>query len=176
VEGSLKRSFARLNAAKISPKKISETLKQAWISPVLTAHPTEVQRKSILDAERAVGDLLAKRHGLEQHEALSENEMRIRARVTQLWQTRLIRFSKLSVDDEIENALSYYQSTFLTEVPKLYERIKRQAKLETLAPIFRMGNWIGGDRDGNPNVTAPTLQRTVARHSETAALLPDPGA
>jgi phosphoenolpyruvate carboxylase len=168
VEGSLKRSFARLNAAKISPKKISETLKQAWISPVLTAHPTEVQRKSILDAERAVGDLLAKRHGLEQHEALSENEMRIRARVTQLWQTRLIRFSKLSVDDEIENALSYYQSTFLTEVPKLYERIKRQAKLETLAPIFRMGNWIGGDRDGNPNVTAPTLQRTVARHSEIA--------
>jgi phosphoenolpyruvate carboxylase len=167
VEGSLKRSFARLRAAKVTPKKIHETLQQAWISPVLTAHPTEVQRKSILDAERAVGDLLAKRPLLERQEELAENEMLIRARVTQLWQTRLIRFSTLSVDDEIENALSYYQSTFLSEVPRLYQRIEREAKIDTLPPVFRMGNWIGGDRDGNPNVTAATLRRTVSRHSET---------
>ncbi len=167
VEGSLQRSFARLKAARISSKKIFQTLEQGWISPVLTAHPTEVQRKSILDAERAVGDLLSKRYRLEGQEDLLENEIMIRARVTQLWQTRLIRFSKLSVDDEIENALSYYQSTFLNEVPRLYERIERMTGIDGLPPMFRMGNWIGGDRDGNPNVTAPTLKRTVARHSET---------
>ncbi len=166
VEGSLKRSFARLKAAKVPSTKINKTLQNAWISPVLTAHPTEVQRKSILDAERAVGDLLGKRHSLTNTEELAENEMMIRARVTQLWQTRLIRFSKLSVDDEIENALSYYQSTFLKEVPRLYERIERQAQVKSLPPMFRMGNWIGGDRDGNPNVTAPTLLRSVGRHSE----------
>jgi phosphoenolpyruvate carboxylase len=176
VEGSLARSFRRLKEAKVTPAKIQKTLQQAWISPVLTAHPTEVQRKSILDAERAIGELLARRHHLiasqGSDDELSENDAQIRARVTQLWQTRLIRFSKLSVDDEIENVVSYYQSTFLTEVPKLYARIERHAKPYIkngpLPTVFRMGNWIGGDRDGNPNVIAPTLHKTVSRHSEVA--------
>ncbi len=167
VEGSLRRSFSRLKASGTSPKKIAQTLQQAWISPVLTAHPTEVQRKSILDAERAIGDLLSRRYSLENKEDLLENEMLIRARVTQLWQTRLIRFAKLSVDDEIENALSYYKSTFLNEVPRLYQRIERIVGVDNLPPMFRMGNWIGGDRDGNPYVIAPTLKRSVSRHSET---------
>lgn len=167
VEGSLRRSFSRLKASGTSPKKITQTLQQAWISPVLTAHPTEVQRKSILDAERAIGELLSRRYSLENKEDLLENEMLIRARVTQLWQTRLIRFAKLSVDDEIENALSYYQSTFLNEVPRLYQRIERIVGVDNLPPMFRMGNWIGGDRDGNPYVIAPTLKRSVSRHSET---------
>lgn len=167
VEGSLERSFMRLKAERVAPEKIAQTLHHGLISPVLTAHPTEVQRKSILDAERAVSDLLSRRHQLERDEDLFENEMMIRARVTQLWQTRLIRFSKLSVDDEIENALSYYRSTFLNEVPRLYARIERLARIDHLATMFQMGNWIGGDRDGNPNVTAPTLKRSVARHSET---------
>lgn len=166
AEGSLRRTFRRLKEEKIPAKKIQATLQQAWISPVLTAHPTEVQRKSILDAKRAISELLQRYRSGQSTQDQSDVEAMIRARVAQLWQTRLIRISKLSVDDEIENAVSYYQSTFLHEVPRLYERIEREAKIGVITPIFRMGNWIGGDRDGNPNVVQSTLERTVARHSE----------
>ncbi|NBW02043.1 MAG: phosphoenolpyruvate carboxylase, partial [Betaproteobacteria bacterium] len=153
-------------AAKISSKRLQQTLRNAWISPVLTAHPTEVQRRSILDAKRAIAELLKHYRQAEQQELQSEIESLIRARVAQLWQTRLIRLSKLSVDDEIENAISFYQNTFLQEIPRLYQRIEREARLEWITPIFRMGNWIGGDRDGNPNVNAETLIQAVSRHSE----------
>ncbi|NBP27508.1 MAG: phosphoenolpyruvate carboxylase, partial [Betaproteobacteria bacterium] len=141
TEGRLAHTFGRLKAAKTSSKALHQTLRNAWISPVQ-------YRQANTPAAQA------------------EIETLIRARVAQLWQTRLIRLSKLSVDDEIENALSFYQSTFLQEIPKLYRRIEEQAKLDWIAPIFRMGNWIGGDRDGNPNVNVDTLSRAVSRHSE----------
>ena len=166
AEGSLVRTFQRLKESKVSANHVHRTLRNAWISPVLTAHPTEVQRKSILDAKRAIGELLTKRAEARHAEERHDIEAAIRARVTQLWQTRLIRLSKLSVDDEIENAVSYYQSTFLQEVPKLYQRVERLSKAEAVPAFFRMGNWIGGDRDGNPNVIHETLERTVSRHSE----------
>ncbi len=165
-QGSLSHTFKRLKEAKVPARRIAQTLETAWISPVLTAHPTEVQRKSILDAKRAISDLLSKRHTLGSIAARKENENLIRARVTQLWQTRLIRLSKLTVDDEIENALSFYQSTFIQEIPRLYQRLEHHARMDGLPCLFRMGNWIGGDRDGNPNVTDQTLERTVSRHAE----------
>ena len=166
TEGSLDRTFRRLREARVAPRKIEATLRSAWISPVLTAHPTEVQRKSILDAKRAISELLDRRRHLRHAEDLDDNEALIRARVTQLWQTRLLRMSRLSVDDEIENAVSYYQNTFLQEIPRLYQRLERLSRANGLPPIFRMGNWIGGDRDGNPNVVADTLRQSVSRHSE----------
>ena len=166
TEGRLAYTFRRLKAAKTSSKALHQTLRHAWISPVLTAHPTEVQRRSILDAKRAIAELLPQYRQATHQSMQAHIETLIRARVAQLWQTRLIRPSKLSVDDEIENVLSFYQSTFLQEIPKLYQRIEAQAKLDWIAPIFRMGNWIGGDRDGNPNVNAETLSRAVSRHSE----------
>jgi len=166
AQGSLGYTFKRLKEAKVSPRRIAQTLETAWISPVLTAHPTEVQRKSILDAKRAISELLSQRQTLTDSTALKDNEQLIRARVTQLWQTRLIRLSKLSVDDEIENALSYYTSTFIREIPRLYRRIEHHAGHDNIPCLFRMGNWIGGDRDGNPNVTDETLERTIARHAE----------
>ncbi len=166
VEGSLVRTFQRLKESKVSATKIHRTLHDAWVSPVLTAHPTEVQRKSVLDAKRAIGELLARRQDTGGNDERTEIEIAIRARVTQLWQTRLIRLSKLSVDDEIENAVSYYQNTFLNEVPKLYQRVEQLAKVDYVPPFFRMGNWIGGDRDGNPNVIDTTLEQAISRHSE----------
>jgi phosphoenolpyruvate carboxylase len=97
-----------------------------------------------------------------------DNEDLIRARVTQLWQTRMLRYTKLTVADEIENALSYYQSTFLRQIPKLYREIEESLKGHTVPSFLRMGNWIGGDRDGNPNVSAETLKRALSRQSEVA--------
>jgi phosphoenolpyruvate carboxylase len=155
-EGSLALTLQRLQEAGISKAHVAQTLAHSHISPVLTAHPTEVQRKSILDAERAIAQTLAERDTLAPRE-LAHNESLLRARVTQLWQTRLLRFTKLTVADEIENALGHYETTFLPQIPRLYRDLE-QGLGQSVAPFLRMGQWIGGDRDGNPNVTAATLE------------------
>ena len=186
-EGSIDVALARLRLAGIAPKTIADTLAHSFVSPVLTAHPTEVQRKSILDAERDIAQLLtardeikalslalaavssarAARDALSPRE-LAANEALLRARVMQLWQTRLLRFSKLTVADEIENALSYYERTFLREIPKLYANLERELGHHAVHSFLRMGQWIGGDRDGNPNVSADTLNYALSRQAEVA--------
>ena len=167
-EGSIAMAFERLGQADVRANDVAMVLRQAFISPVLTAHPTEVQRKSFLDAERAIAELLQARDTATTERETARNERLLRARVTQLWQTRMLRYTKLTVADEIENALSYYQSTFLREIPKLYEEIEDFLPGQDLGTFFRMGNWIGGDRDGNPNVSAATLRTALRRQSETA--------
>jgi phosphoenolpyruvate carboxylase len=183
-EGSLSVTLSRLRSAGIAPKSIVQTLAHSHVSPVLTAHPTEVQRKSILDAERGIAQLLAQRDDIKTRggavsaarsrpDALTQrelaiNEIQLRARVLQLWQTRLLRFTKLSVSDEIENALSYYELTFLTEIPKLYAALEAELGQAHVHSFLRMGQWIGGDRDGNPNVNADTLHYALRRQSEVA--------
>ena len=167
-EGSLALSFERLHRAGHRAADIAEVLARAHVSPVLTAHPTEVQRKSILDAERAIAELVGARDALDNPRDLAENEALLRARVTQLWQTRMLRHARLTVADEIENALSFYQSTFLREIPRLYREIEAALPGHAVAPFLRMGHWIGGDRDGNPNVTAQTLEMALARQAEVA--------
>jgi len=167
-EGSLALAMERLHQADLHAADIAATLRQAWISPVLTAHPTEVQRKSILDAERAIAELVAARDHLDTERERAENEELLRARVTQLWQTRMLRTAKLTVEDEIENALSYYPATFLREIPRLYGEVEHALKGHDIAPFLRMGHWIGGDRDGNPNVGARTMRRALARQAEVA--------
>ncbi|TFZ04028.1 phosphoenolpyruvate carboxylase [Ramlibacter humi] len=176
-EGSIDVALARLRWAGIQPRAISQTLATSYVSPVLTAHPTEVQRQSILDAEREIAHLLAERDEIKARalprdalapRELSANEAQIRARVMQLWQTRLLRFSKLTVADEIENALSYYEATFLREIPKLYAGLERELGSQPVASFLRMGMWIGGDRDGNPNVSAQTLEQALSRQCEVA--------
>ena len=178
-EGSIEVALARLRWAGITPKTISQTLAKSHVSPVLTAHPTEVQRKSILDAERDIAQLLTARDDIKMRslangsskdaltpKELSANELQLRARVMQLWQTRLLRYSKLTVMDEIENSLSYYESTFLREIPKLYAELEQSLGNQPVHSFLRMGQWIGGDRDGNPNVSAQTLQYALRRQAE----------
>ncbi len=167
-EGSLGVCFERLHRANLHATDIAEALGQAYIAPVLTAHPTEVQRKSILDAERAIAELVGQRDGLHTERELAENTALIRARVTQLWQTRMLRTAKLSVADEIENVLSYYPATFLRQIPRLYREVEDALPGRRVPTFLRMGHWIGGDRDGNPNVAAPALRRALARQAETA--------
>ena len=186
-EGSIEVALARLRWAGIAPKTIAKTLAHSFVSPVLTAHPTEVQRKSILDAERDIAQLLSARDDIKAlalavtavsparaakdaltPRELAANEAQLRARVMQLWQTRLLRFTKLTVADEIENALSYYEATFLREIPKLYANLERELGHHAVHSFLRMGQWIGGDRDGNPNVSAETLNYALGRQAEVA--------
>ena len=166
-EGSLAVCLERLAKAGLRATDIAAMLRTAHVSPVLTAHPTEVQRKSILDAERAIAELLAERDQLPDERALRSNEAQLSARITQLWQTRMLRYAKLTVADEIDNALSYYRSTFLRQIPRLYAELEAALPGHEIASFLRMGNWIGGDRDGNPNVTADTLAMALRSQAET---------
>lgn len=180
-EGSIAVALSRLRWEGIAPSTIAEALANSYVAPVLTAHPTEVQRKSILDAERGIAKLLVARDDIIERAQLynsakdaltprdlAANEAQLRARVAQLWQTRLLRYSKLTVADEIENALSYYEATFLREIPKIYADLESELGDQSVHSFLRMGQWIGGDRDGNPNVSAATLEQALRRQSEVA--------
>lgn len=176
-EGSIEVALARLRWAGIGARAVAQTLGHSYLSPVLTAHPTEVQRKSILDAERDLARLLTERDEIRARalprdalapRELAANEAQMRARVQQLWQTRLLRFTKLTVADEIETSLSYYEATFLRQIPRLYGELEQALGQHPVASFLRMGQWIGGDRDGNPNVTAETLAYALRRQCEVA--------
>jgi len=167
-EPSLARTFVHLRKAAVGAGRIAAALARGWISPVLTAHPTEVRRKSLLDAEHAIFKLLEERGRLRGKGDLARNEMQLRARVSQLWQTQLLRRTRLTVRDEIENSLSYYRATFLREIPKLYAEIETRLDGLRVPPFLRMGAWVGGDRDGNPNVTAESLATAMRMQCETA--------
>src|SRR5205085_54424 len=128
---------------------------EALVIPVLTAHPTEVQRKSILDAEREIARLLGWRDRVAlTPEESHEFDTALYRQVLGLWQTAMLRLSKLRVRDEIDNGLAYYRYTFLDQIPKLYadlgEHLTRDFAIdgETIPPFLRTGSWIGGDRDG----------------------------
>jgi phosphoenolpyruvate carboxylase len=164
---SLAATVARLEAAGATAEAIVASLEQALVSPVLTAHPTEVQRKSQRDAERSIAKLLNAREFAQTERERKQIAARLAARLSQLWQSRLLRYSRLTVRDEIENALGYYQTTFLREIPELYAELEGRLGVP-VASFFRMGSWIGGDRDGNPNVNAATLTSALRRQCETA--------
>ncbi|MFW8566779.1 phosphoenolpyruvate carboxylase [Orrella sp. 11846] len=171
--GSLAHTFEALQTQQIELSRVRDMLSHSQVCPVLTAHPTEVQRKSTLDAHRAIANLLEQRDQIRnrgedslQQKDLAHNERQIKAHIVQLWQTRLQRFTKLTVADEIENQLGYYASTFLPEIPKLYAQIEEELSGLPVHSFLTMGQWTGGDRDGNPNVNAQTLQQALRRQSE----------
>lgn len=177
-KGSMAYVLDLLDKAGVPGAEIKQMLQDhTFICPVLTAHPTEIQRKSTLDKEREISRLLTKRDSnLTPRERRQNTEM-LKAQIASLWQTRMLRTSRLSVIDEIDNALSYYQLTFLRELPALYHAI--QEELEERYPensdgiaspcsearYLQMGSWIGGDRDGNPNVNADTMLQALERQS-----------
>ncbi|NUA25428.1 phosphoenolpyruvate carboxylase [Cupriavidus basilensis] len=178
--GSLAHALQAIDAAGVTGKTLRKFFDEALIVPVLTAHPTEVQRKSILDAEREIARLLAERDLPMTARERDHNTALLRARVATLWQTRMLRNTRLMVVDEIENALSYYRTCFLRGIPQLMSELEEDiaavfpaarkskaapAASTQLAPFFQMGSWIGGDRDGNPNVTADTLQHAASQQS-----------
>ncbi|TPQ39582.1 phosphoenolpyruvate carboxylase [Cupriavidus pinatubonensis] len=180
-DGSLQHALEKIDAAGVTGKQLRKFLDEALIVPVLTAHPTEVQRKSILDAEREIARLLAERDLPMTARERDRNTAQLRAKVTTLWQTRMLRDSRLTVADEIDNALSYYRTTFLHGIPQLMSELEEDiaaifpasrktkgaaAEAAPLAPFMQMGSWIGGDRDGNPNVTAETLDHAATQQSQ----------
>jgi phosphoenolpyruvate carboxylase len=175
-EGTMALALARAGEAGIPRERLLDFFANAMVVPVLTAHPTEVRRKSTIDREMEVADLLAERDRLSLTAAeLAANEGALRRAVLTLWQTSLLRRTRLRVIDEVANGLSYYDYTFLSELPRFYADLEEELAVQgiTLAhglPSFlRVGSWIGGDRDGNPFVTEEVL-RTALRAQSSRAL------
>ena len=171
-EGSIDLALERVFAAGVSSTTLTEFFKETVMSPVLTAHPTEVQRKSILDCQLTIARLLNARDRLQlTPDELRNNEEELRRAILTLWQTRMLRSERLTVDDEIKNGLAYYQYTFLAEVPHLYAEIEDILERSMgkdaphIPPFLRIGSWIGGDRDGNPFVSDQTMLNAVERQS-----------
>ena len=155
---------------------VVEWLARADVVPVLTAHPTEVQRQSVLGLERAIADALVERHrphaSRGAHEAA---EAKLRRLVLTLWHTAMLRLVRLRVADEVENGLAFFRSTFLRAAPELVRAIESAVAgaYGAGAPppanaVLRFGSWIGGDRDGNAFVDADTLAYAAQRHFEVA--------
>ena len=169
LEGSMAYALNRAKESGISRQQLQAFFDRALCAPVLTAHPTEVRRKSSIDRELDIADLLDRRDRVEMTpEESTANRKALRRAILTLWQTSILRESRLRVIDEVTNGLAYYERTFLRELPRLYAQMEDQ--LGSIDPAWRgmdvrsflrLGSWIGGDRDGNPYVTAEVLRQTL---------------
>ena len=161
------QALARLRAAGVDDARIAALLERALIAPVLTAHPTEVRRKSMIDHRNRIAALMQLRdRGLGETPEGDPIEAAIARQIALLWQTRPLRRERLFVADEVDTVRAYVADVFLPTLPALYARWERA--LGKRPPSFlKLGSWVGGDRDGNPYVTAETLRMAIARGAET---------
>ncbi len=168
--GTTVHSFALAKERGVTAETLASVFEHAAVIPVLTAHPTEVQRKSILDIEHRIAHRLDQRdRTLLLPDEAEANAESLRRNVLLLWQTRVLRPHRLAVLDEVANGISFFDLTFLREVPRLYASLEN-ALAESfpewgrreLPAFLRIGSWIGGDRDGNPFVSAAVLRQALA--------------
>jgi phosphoenolpyruvate carboxylase len=169
---TLAQTLSHAKTAGLSAAELRRFFGAAQVSPVLTAHPTEVRRKSTIDREMEIAALLDRRERVQlTPEEIEASDEQLRRAVLTLWQTNLLRRTKLTVLDEVANGLSFYDYTFLHEVPRLHCALEDRLNQEEgstsgeLASFLTMGSWIGGDRDGNPFVTSDVMRGTLRLQS-----------
>jgi phosphoenolpyruvate carboxylase len=170
--GTLARTLQHARTAGLGAANLRQFFASALVSPVLTAHPTEVRRKSTIDREMEIASVLDQRERLQlTTEELAASDEQLRRAVLTLWQTNILRRTRLTVLDEVANGLSFYDYTFLHQVPRLHCRLEDRLNegegtpQGELASFLKMGSWIGGDRDGNPFVTADVMRGTLKMQS-----------
>lgn len=170
AEGSLTETVRRLKAGKADGKSVQRQLDNTSVTAVLTAHPTEVQRQTVLSFNRRIRALLPQRERCTNADALARLRREIDTILLGLWQTSETRRHKLSVNDEINNGVSIFPMSFFEALPKLYRKMEHDfqtAYPDVCVPnILKIGGWIGGDRDGNPFVSAETLRFAFRRHAD----------
>jgi phosphoenolpyruvate carboxylase len=173
--GSLAATMALLDEAHLDADVVARELSGALVCPVVTAHPTEVRRRTISQVQRHIADLIRQRDrsaGGEVDDARWSAELW--RSVLTLWQTALLRLSRLRLQDEIDEALRYYDLSLFEVVPAINAELRRALNERwpdvglLRRPMLLPGSWIGGDRDGNPFVTADALRRATSRQAETA--------
>jgi phosphoenolpyruvate carboxylase len=174
-QSSLAATYRKLDAADLDPATVAEALADALVSPVITAHPTETRRRSVFVTQNRITELMRLRSdGHTETEDGRNVELELRRQVLMLWQTALIRLSRLQISDEVEVGLRYYPAAFFDVIPKVNAKVRQALRArwpdaELLAePIVRPGSWIGGDRDGNPNVTGEVVELATGSAAYTA--------
>ncbi len=174
-DSSLAATYVKLDAADLDSATVAEALTGALVSPVITAHPTETRRRTVFDVQHRITQLMrlhAQGHTKTPDD--SDIDTELRRQVLMLWQTALVRLSRLQISDEIAVGLRYYEAAFFEVVPKVNAGVRQALRsrwpdAELLPePILRPGSWIGGDRDGNPNVTADVVRLATGGAAYTA--------
>lgn len=157
-----------IKAQNMHESELQQQLDNTFVSAVLTAHPTEVQRQTILSFQRQIRGLLEQLEtavGYHKHRLIEQLEATLLA----LWQTNENRHFKITVKDEIDNGIAYFDLSFFEAIPNLYRKLDYQLKERfsevNLPKILNIGGWIGGDRDGNPFVSADTLRYAFKRQA-----------
>ena len=172
---SLAATYLKLDAAQLDSATVADALQDALVSPVITAHPTETRRRTVFDTQHRITELMRLRlHGHSETPDGRDIETELRRQILTLWQTALIRLQRLKIQDEIEVGLRYYHSAFFEVMPQVNAEVRHA--LRALWPdvhlfehaILRPGSWIGGDRDGNPNVTADVVRLATGSAAHTA--------
>ncbi|WP_135454264.1 phosphoenolpyruvate carboxylase [Mycobacterium sp. DL99] len=178
-DSSLAATYRKLDQAissvGLDSATVAHALSGALVAPVITAHPTETRRRTVFDTQHRVTELMRLRlHGLSRTADGRDIEVELRRHILTLWQTALVRLSRLKISDEIETGLRYYPAAFFEVIPQVNAEVREalQARwpgahlLEQ--PILRPGSWIGGDRDGNPNVDAGVVRLATGRAAHVA--------
>ncbi|MFZ1162794.1 phosphoenolpyruvate carboxylase [Mycobacterium sp.] len=174
-DSTLAATYQKLDSAQLDAAAVAEALTGALVSPVITAHPTETRRRTVFDAQHRITQLMRLHsHGVTETDDGDDIDTELRRQVLTLWQTALVRLSRLQISDEIAVGLRYYQAAFFDVMPKVNAEVREalrsrwpDADLLT-EPILRPGSWIGGDRDGNPNVTADVVRLATGSAAFTA--------
>jgi phosphoenolpyruvate carboxylase len=164
--GSLRGTLRALREAGMTLPETLALLGQVCVTPVFTAHPTEVARRSVMFKRRRISDLLERLDRIPMPTSeLDALEETLTAEITALWQTDDVRSARPTVKDEIRMALDYYESSLFDTLPVLYAEVRKaladefsepSLSLAELPLLVTFGSWIGGDRDGNPFVTPET--------------------
>ncbi|OBG99203.1 phosphoenolpyruvate carboxylase [Mycobacterium sp. E3251] len=174
-DSSLAATYAKLDGAELDSATVADALRGALISPVITAHPTETRRRTVFVTQHRITQLM--RLHAEGHTETDDGrniERELRRQVLTLWQTALIRLSRLQITDEIEVGLRYYSAAFFQVIPQVNAEVRDALRARwpdtdlLAAPILRPGSWIGGDRDGNPNVTGEVVRQATGSAAFTA--------
>ena len=172
---TLAATYLKLDSADLDAATVADALTGALVSPVITAHPTETRRRTVFDTQHRITELMRLRmHGHTHTEDGRDIERELRRHILTLWQTALIRLSRLKIQDEIQSGLRYYPAAFFDVIPQVNAEVRTalQARWPDVhvldEPILRPGSWIGGDRDGNPNVTADVVRLATGSAAYTA--------
>ncbi|WP_238373804.1 phosphoenolpyruvate carboxylase, partial [Kingella kingae] len=162
----------KFQAQNISSTQLQNVLNNTQVNPVMTAHPTEVQRQATLISHRKIGAMLPRREFCRSAEELGDLQHEMDIVLLTLWQTSETRHFKLSVNSEINNGVNIFPMSFFQALPKFYRRMEKQLQAAfpniSVPNLLQIGGWIGGDRDGNPFVTAQTLRDAFVRHADAA--------
>lgn len=174
-DSTLAATYAKLDAAPVDPELAAGALAGALVAPVITAHPTETRRRTVFETQNRIMELMRRREWVSVDPAEADAvDRQLRRQILTLWQTALIRLSRLRIQDEIEVGLRYYDASLFEVVPRINAELRDALRSRwpdsgvLTEPMLRPGSWIGGDRDGNPYVTADVVARATHRASETA--------